>query len=615
MIKERKIWMRLQKIANPIVGYILVLGIMVTLLVYNMLGSNQSMPASYLDVYFEGEYRIGDGEWQKIIEGKHISATKGDVFLKGTFHTKIPNGEYIGPAQKDMMLAFYMNHVSITIYEEHEPYMLDLENEVLGEGLCGINIFGYTLRTTGPVTIQIHNPHKFGNENAVDDFLKEISFYAGSQFENDFAEKGEMDRMIGLIFLVIGFVLLGSAVFSGLLHSSYSAIMWMIGFMILFAGGYFILSSKGVFFVFHSIIGSTTLLGICMMLYMLLVSGFAVTFLKSNIRNISKTAVIVLGFFCAGAAVLSMVTNVYFYDIWCWWAILQSLVNGVILFCYGWEFFVISAKRKFEYFGIASILVAFWVDFVATYYGWWQGGKISKYVFVILLIMVLLLAWRVIPKGITAATKAKQLEAEQKELKAQLQEKRMAIMISQIQPHFIYNTLGTIKQLCLDAPEQAAQLAHDFSRYLRGNFSELNNTMPIRFTQELEHVRCYTDIEQVRFPDMMMLYNIQTEDFVLPALSVQPLVENAIKHGLMGLEQGGTVTITSYETATYYCVEVLDDGVGFDVEEFRDTTKHIGIQNVTERLKTMCDGRLIIKSQPGKGTLAQIRIPKEGKEQ
>ena len=83
----------------------------------------------------------------------------------------------------------------------------------------------------------------------------------------------------------------------------------------------------------------------------------------------------------------------------------------------------------------------------------------------------------------------------------------------------------------------------------------------------------------------------------------------------MGLEQGGTVTITSYETATYYCVEVLDDGVGFDVEEFRDTTKHIGIQNVTERLKTMCDGRLIIKSQPGKGTLAQIRIPKEGKEQ
>jgi sensor histidine kinase YesM len=205
------------------------------------------------------------------------------------------------------------------------------------------------------------------------------------------------------------------------------------------------------------------------------------------------------------------------------------------------------------------------------------------------------------------------MEAEQKLIRAQLQENRIAIMISQIQPHFIYNTLGTIQQLCKEDPEQASQLIQNFSVYLRGNFSELDNTVPIRFAKELEHIRCYTEIELIRFPDMTVRYDIQTEEFLLPALTVQPLVENAIKHGLMGLEEGGTVTISAYEEQDDYCIVVSDDGVGFDVAALTDTKKHIGIRNVRERLQAMCGGSLTIESQPGAGTRVQIRIPKEGK--
>ena len=207
------------------------------------------------------------------------------------------------------------------------------------------------------------------------------------------------------------------------------------------------------------------------------------------------------------------------------------------------------------------------------------------------------------------------MEAEQKLIRAQLQENRIAIMISQIQPHFIYNTLGTIQQLCKEDPEQASRLIQNFSIYLRGNFSELDNTVPIRFTKELEHVRCYTEIELIRFPDMTVRYDIQTEEFLLPALSVQPLVENAIKHGLMGLEEGGTVTVTTFETPTHYCVKVVDDGVGFDEAAPQDERKHIGIRNVRERLQVMCGGSLTVESQLGKGTTALIRIPKEGKKE
>ena len=225
---------------------------------------------------------------------------------------------------------------------------------------------------------------------------------------------------------------------------------------------------------------------------------------------------------------------------------------------------------------------------------------------------------RIIPESINAAAKAKELELQRSRLEiekniveAEWKESRISIMLSQIQPHFIYNTLGTIERMCLKDPEKAFDLVRNFSLYLRGNFSELDSVTPIRFTEELKHVEHYVNIEKVRFPDMNIQYAVETTDFVLPALSVQPLVENAIKHGLMRLETGGTVIIRSYETPAHFCVEVKDDGVGFDVDLPVNEKKHVGLRNIRGRLKAMVNGELIIKSELGKGTKAVIMIPKE----
>ena len=188
----------------------------------------------------------------------------------------------------------------------------------------------------------------------------------------------------------------------------------------------------------------------------------------------------------------------------------------------------------------------------------------------------------------------------------------MAIMLSQIQPHFIYNTLGTIERMCLKDPQKANELVRNFSLYLRGNFSELDNAKPIRFSQEMNHVKHYTDIEQVRFPDMTFSFEMKSEDFSLPALTVQPIVENAIKHGLMKLEKGGSIRVNSYETDTHYCISVEDDGVGFDTSKLLDEKKHIGIRNIRDRLKVMVGGTLEIESTQGVGTKVLITIPKEG---
>ena len=150
-------------------------------------------------------------------------------------------------------------------------------------------------------------------------------------------------------------------------------------------------------------------------------------------------------------------------------------------------------------------------------------------------------------------------------------------------------------------------MVHEFSLYLRGNFVEIGNAAPISIAQEMEHVKHYVSIEQVRFPDIQICYDIQADNFLVPALTVQPLVENAIKHGLMGLESGGKV-----EYGYYICVK--DDGVGFDENEMKDVEKHIGIQNIRTRIESMCDGALTINSVKGVGTTATIWIPKEEKE-
>ena len=607
----KKTW---KKTLLAVAGFFVVLVVMVLLFLHNTTNSYQASPALTLDVYFAGEYRIGDGEWKPIEKGQHISATKGDVTLKGQFHLAIPDGEYIGVAGAETPLAFYTNHINITVLEQgFEPDMLDVESDYAGGGLCGVYCDSYILRTEEPVTLIFHNTHRFGNENAIDEFLQQVAIYNDTTYEKAFLAQGEAERNAGLAFVIVAFILLGTAVFSSLLHIEGNSKLWLIGLCIFFAGGYFAYGSKGVFFWSDSIIGNTTILGACMMLYMLCMSALVTSTFEKKLLTIGTIATVFSGVVCVILTALCIVSDIRFYDTWLWWAILQSVVNVALLICLVVGFSGASKGKIANNVGAIVLLLGFEADIIGTAFGWWQGGLVCKCTFALLFLISMVLVWQIIPRNINAARKAKEMEAEQKEIRAQLQENRIAIMISQIQPHFIYNTLGTIQYLCKENPEKAAQLVQNFSMYLRGNFSELDNTAPIRFLKELEHVRCYTSIELVRFPDMTVQYDIQAEDFVLPALSVQPLVENAIKHGLMGLEEGGTVTVATYETETHYCVKVSDDGVGFDVSCPQDGHKHVGIRNVRERLQGMCGGTLTVESQKGKGTIALIQIPKEGK--
>ena len=201
----------------------------------------------------------------------------------------------------------------------------------------------------------------------------------------------------------------------------------------------------------------------------------------------------------------------------------------------------------------------------------------------------------------------------------QLYESRISVMLSQIQPHFLYNSLNAIRSLCRKDPEQAREAIGSFAEYLRGNMDSLNKREPIPFIRELSHIENYLKLEKFRFGDELKVnYDIKEKNFFIPALSVQPLVENAVKHGICEKENGGTLTLKTYRDGEYIVIEVSDDGIGFDAEKLISEDKersHIGIQNTRERLKQMIGASLTIESSPGKGTVAEIRfIPEENTE-
>lgn len=198
------------------------------------------------------------------------------------------------------------------------------------------------------------------------------------------------------------------------------------------------------------------------------------------------------------------------------------------------------------------------------------------------------------------------------EKEKELGESRIAIMVSQIQPHFLYNSLNTIYYLCDKDSELAKKAINDFSGYLRHILGSVKRTTPVGFAEELQHVKTYLSLEKMRFEeDLNVEYHIETTGFLVPALSVQPLVENAVKHGICKKENGGTLVLSTREYGDYFEVTIADDGVGFDPGKKPDDGKlHVGIQNVRQRLYAMCEGTLTIESRPGEGTIVTMRVPK-----
>lgn len=186
---------------------------------------------------------------------------------------------------------------------------------------------------------------------------------------------------------------------------------------------------------------------------------------------------------------------------------------------------------------------------------------------------------------------------------------RASIMVLQMRPHFIYNAMMSIYYLCARDPKKAQQVTMDFTAYLRKNFTAIASEDTVPFADELEHTRAYLAVEQVQFEDSLFVeYDTPHKEFRLPPLTLQPIVENAVKHGMDPEYAPLCITIRTRETDSGSEIVVEDNGPGFAPAD-DDREPHTALANIQQRLEMTCGGKLTIRPREGGGTVVNVTIP------
>lgn len=195
-----------------------------------------------------------------------------------------------------------------------------------------------------------------------------------------------------------------------------------------------------------------------------------------------------------------------------------------------------------------------------------------------------------------------------------LNDERVSMIKAQVKPHFIFNTLTTIRSLARKDGDEAVEAIDEFSGYLRASIDVLNEQNPISIMDEIRTTEQYLSLQKRRFGDKLNYeFILRDRDFLIPAFAVQTIVENSVGHGIRNKPEGGKVTITTYFDGVYHIVEIEDNGVGFDPSKKTDDGRsHVGLQNTKDRILIMCGGKMAVQSKVGEGTLVRLEIPSGG---
>lgn len=567
---------------------------------------NQATLPVPLEMEFQGEYSFDGVNWYQYSESADISSFDGDIIFRGHFTEEIREGA---------TLNFFINHVGISVYVNGNMIYMDTPTQLKSMGrdlmksMCGqkwSNFICPQITVEDEVEIRLINFHEHGNRNAYKEAM--TNCYMSPQYnpimENYLEKYIKPFENVGYGVLVVGIMLIGVAFFAKIFGSEMAEKVAKIAVATLFMAGYVLFDVMLVFLMDDSLAVKTYAAQLCLMMSVFFVGMIVSDMLSGIRRKIANVIVAVSGVVNAAIVIIAITGKVLLYDMGFVWKMMQLVVSLSFIVLAIME--IKTNKKKWGEISICAIVhLAVILDIGEVGYYEFFNGMFYKIAFIIMLAGLIFRGVRMIVYEHRTNVKNQNLEIE-------LENSHTALMLSQIKPHFIYNVLGTIREFCEEEPKMAADLVQKFSLYLRGNFTEMDNQTPVSVAKEIEHVKHYVDIEMIRFPDMKIEYDIQNDEFLVPALTIQPLVENAIKHGLMGLETAGKVKISSYETEKFYEVCVKDDGIGFDESVFNDGKKHIGIANIRRRIEALCGGSLTIESVKNQGTTAIIRIPKEG---
>lgn len=341
---------------------------------------------------------------------------------------------------------------------------------------------------------------------------------------------------------------------------------------------------------------------ILMMQIMVLVENKVLRWLLV-IPNLISALAVTVGPYVTGLTVLSFSKEYYFVE-----GPLRAFPFCVAMF---YLFVLVIASLRYFYdvtSGYNTIIMYLAVSTVVSCMLEYSGvvSGIVKYLQIIDIYLYYFFLNFVYQTRIREESLKKELALTQKEL--ELSNTNVRLLQSQISPHFIYNALFIIKALIWTDQKKASDAVDDFSLYIRRNIEAMRSNELIKFGEELEHIKAFLNIENVDDETGLVVeYNIEERGFQIPPLTVEPLVENAIIHGIGTLESGAVITISSQKSDGGYTVCVEDNGVGFDVE---NTKFGVGLENAKTRLELQCGGRLEISSRPG-CTKATVFVPEQ----
>lgn len=566
----------------------------------------QDYPDQYPQLRSEplaGTYSIGDGPWQELTPNTPLPAFDGPL----TFRGHLPQDMHSGT-----QLHFLLDHLAITVsVNDHVVYsqrMDCVENPALRRQMCGKSWFSQTMwhsySSEDMIEIRLYNLHKAGNPNAYREFFTSLCAGPYASLSHALEEHSRTELLLAIAVVMTAFALFGVALVSCTADFPLGVKQWKWGAVCLFAGAFLILDMPVLALHGPSPAFCATLHILSSMMAALFIHLHIVECLTGWRKKYASFLTTCCQCVISVLLIGTLLRGSPLYDasvLWIPWQVFLSAC--FMIFCLlEWH------NAAMPYYLLLSsllLLTTILLDLLNIRISPLSQGTLVKIAFLVLFTLKILWLLTQVPATYKAAARAKKLESE-------LAESQFDAAMSQIQPHFLYNALGSIYYLCGKDPPKAQKAIGDFSEYLRMNLSSLRQKKPIPFATELQHIRTYLALEKMSCDDELFFqFHIHAIDFSVPALSVQPLVENAVKHGIFKKPGGGTVTIGSEEYIDHFEIIVSDDGVGFDPQQPPQSERvHIGIQNVRERLAAMCNAQLEITSCPGKGTTATIILPK-----
>ncbi len=568
-------------------------------------------PLHFLE--FTGEYSFEGNHWMPLQRSEEISAAKGELYLRGNFQSEIPKGAFI---------SFYNNHIGIRISINRETVFTDwlLEKKDLGVArsprVCGKHwnsMESFGIMPEDLVEIYIYNPHDFGNQTAYMDFLNTISFGPDPNRYNLLQERlkpyGEPFRVLGGLLFITSVVMFGATVAAAILRISLGDGLLKRGFFTLCVSIFVTFDTIDISLWNESMVLNTYLYQLSMMTSAFCVVDIACDYLTDSRKKVGLAVMYLSAAVDIGIIFVSLVKNIPIFDLGIYWYASQMIVCPVMFGCCILQLRETEKHATLMMVSGSVLFVTILLDFAGVGGTILSHGTCSKTAFIVLLVIHIIFAAKEVLASYHARQYARQLEKE-------LEDSRVRIMLSQLQPHFIFNVLNTIYYLCGKDPAAARLSIDKFSTYLRNNLDSLTQKELIPFKQEMDHVQTYLELEKIRFEDdLSVVYDIEAANFRIPVLTVQSIVENAVKHGITKKRGGGTVRIVTREEKLHYRISVTDTGIGFDqTKKSEGGRNHVGIQNVRARLESMVNGKLLIESVPGKGTVVTVLIPKKGEE-